>query len=80
MEPAERIEREIARHSAITYTAISFLTALLFFLAATWKGGYSEVARWGGAAWVFLLSMIVTMPLITAWYRKRARRETLQDV
>ncbi|WP_376791202.1 hypothetical protein [Thermoflexus sp.] len=73
MESMEPIGREIARRSAITYTAISLLAALLFFGAATWKGGYSEVARWGGAAWVFLLSMIVTMPLVTTYYRKRGR-------
>lgn len=73
MEAMEPVGREVARRSAVTYLAISLAAALLFFLAATVKGGYPEVARWGGAAWVFLLSMIVTMPLVTAYYRKRSR-------
>jgi len=67
-------EREATRRSALTYTALSLAAAALFFAVATLRGGYPEVARWGGAAWVFLLSMIVSMPLVTAWYQKRARR------
>lgn len=64
--------RKIARRSAWTYIALSLGAAFLFLLAATLKGGYPDVARFGGAAWVFLLSMIITMPLVTSWYKKRA--------
>lgn len=75
MEHSEYIQRQVARRSAITYTAISLTVALLFFIAATLKGGYPNVARFGGAAWVFLLTMIVTMPLMTAWFKRRYKQE-----
>jgi O-antigen/teichoic acid export membrane protein len=67
-------EREVARRSALTCTALSLAAAAMFFTVATLQGGHPEVAHWGGAAWVFLLSMIVSMPLVTARYQKRARR------
>jgi len=72
MEP---LERKIARRSALTYTTISLAVALAFFVAATVKGGYTNVARFGGAAWVFLLSMIVTMPLVTSHFKRRWGRD-----
>jgi hypothetical protein len=31
------------------------------------------VARLGGSAWVFLLSMIILMPTVTPWLRRRLR-------
>lgn len=71
MEYRDHVEREIALRSAMTYTAISLTAALLFFIAATLKGGTPDVARFGGAAWVFLLTMIVTMPLVTSWFKRR---------
>jgi hypothetical protein len=54
------------RRSALVYTGISLFVALCFLLLASVTGPYSAVARFGGAAWVFLLTMIVTMPLVTA--------------
>jgi hypothetical protein len=56
--------------SILTYTLISLAVAGIF-LAVTWRGDYSWVARAGGAAWVFLLSMIITMPLITSYYKRK---------
>lgn len=64
-------QRQIASLSALCYTGISLSLALLFFSVAASLGGYTAVARYGGAAWVFLLSMIVTMPLITSFFKKR---------
>lgn len=51
--------------AALIYTAASLAAAFLF-LAATYATGkpYPLVARLGGAAWVFLLSLIITMPLV----------------
>jgi len=60
------MEAKTARKSALVYTSISLVVALGFLLLATVAGGYSAVARFGGAAWVFMLMMIVTMPLVTA--------------
>ncbi len=59
--------------SALTYTPISLAAAGIFF-AITVVGDYTWVARIGGAAWVFLLSMIITMPLITSFIKKRYAR------
>ncbi len=68
----EQAERGIAQRSAITYTAVSLTIALLFLVAASLTG-YNAVARFGGAIWVFMLSMIVTMPVITSRFKATAR-------
>jgi hypothetical protein len=65
----EQAERNLTRRIAITYTAVSLAIALIFLVAAT-LGGYDAVARFGGAAWVFMLSMIVTMPVITSRFKR----------
>ncbi len=67
------LDRKIGITSAVTYSVISISASLLFFLAATLAGRYTDVARFGGAAWVLLLSFIVTMPLITSFVKKRMK-------
>ena len=62
----EQIEREAARRSAWIYLPISLGAALLFLLAASLVGDYPLVARIGGTVWVGLLSLIVSMPIVTA--------------
>ena len=59
------------RLSAAIYTAISAVAAALFFAITVLTGDYSWVARVGGSAWMFLLSMIILMPTVTPWLRKR---------
>ncbi|MBI2934445.1 MAG: hypothetical protein HYY29_02620 [Chloroflexi bacterium] len=49
--------------AAIIYTGISVLASGVF-VVVTLIGDYSWVARVGGAAWVFLLTMIVLMPVV----------------
>jgi hypothetical protein len=61
-----QIESEVARRSALIYLPISLSTAVLFFLAASLIGDYPPVARFGGTVWVGLLSVIVSMPIVTA--------------
>ena len=56
--------------SAVIYTGISLLAAGLF-IVATLGGKYTPVERFGGAAWVFLLCMIISMPIIIPLVRKR---------
>jgi hypothetical protein len=56
--------------SAFIYTGISLLAAGAF-LAATLSGSYSQVERFGGTLWVFILAMIILMPLVTPRVRKR---------
>ena len=67
----ESVEREVTRRSARIYLPISLGAALLFLLAASSVGYYPTVARVGGAVWVGLLSLIVSMPLATARVKKR---------
>lgn len=67
----ERIEKPVAQRSALIYLLISLGTALLFLLAASLSGHYPLVARVGGTVWVGLLSLIISMPMVTA----RAKRQ-----
>jgi hypothetical protein len=59
--------------SAVIYTGLSLLAAGLF-LVATLAGDYTAVERIGGAVWVFSLSMIILMPLVTSEVKKRSGR------
>lgn len=70
----EQTEHGSAHRSALVYTGISLLIALVFLTTATVVGAYNAVARLGGAAWVFMLSMIVTMPLVTARFKAAGQR------
>jgi hypothetical protein len=67
----ERVDKEAARRSALIYLPLSGGTAVLFWLAAGWVGDYPMVARVGGSLWVWLLSLIVSMPLVTSRVKKR---------
>ena len=62
---------DAGRLSAAIYTALSVLVAGVFFAVTTLTGDYSWVARVGGSVWLFLLSMIILMPTVTPWVRKR---------
>jgi hypothetical protein len=59
--------------SASIYLPVSLAAAGLFFVI-TVIGDYSWVARIGGAIWVLLLSLIITMPLVTSAVKKRYSR------
>ena len=59
------------RLSAALYTTLSALAAGIFFAVTVLAGDYSWVARVGGSVWLFLLSMIILMPTVTPWVRKR---------
>lgn len=65
----EKIEREIARRSALIYVPVATGTALLFLLA-TLTGDYPPLARFGGMVWVGLLSLIISMPIVTSRVKK----------
>ncbi len=62
--------KNVALISALFYTGISLVAALIFFLAAL-AGDYTAVERFGGSAWVFLLSMIGLMPVVLPAVKKR---------
>jgi len=65
-------ESKIASISAVWYTGISAALALAFYLA-TGGGRYDVAARYGGAIWIFILTMIITMPVVISWIKKRYR-------
>jgi len=67
------LEHKIGITSAVIYSAISLTASILFIIAATLAGRYTDVARFGGAFWVLLLSFIVTMPLVTSAVKKRLK-------
>jgi len=72
---AERVDHGIPRRSARIYVPISVAAALLFLIAASVTGDYPTVARLGGAVWVGVLSLIVSMPLVTARLKRNARQD-----
>ena len=73
----ETIESEIARRSALIYISITLGVVILFLLATTVIGGYPLVAQIGGAVWIGLLMMIVTMPLVSGEVKKRLMQRGL---
>jgi len=56
--------------SALFYTAFSLIAAAVFFLA-TLTDVYTTVERLGGTLWVFLLSMIILMPVVTPIVKRK---------
>lgn len=62
----------IAGASAPWYGGISLALALGFQGVARWMAEAPPMAVWGGTVWVFFLSLIVTMPLVTGWIARRS--------
>lgn len=67
------LDHKIAITSAAIYGTLSVILSGVFFITATVAGRYTDVARFGGAFWVLLLSFIVTMPLVTSAVKKRVK-------
>ena len=66
-------ETDVARRSARIYLPLSLGAAALFFVASGWTGDPGLVARVGGAFWVGLLTLIVSMPIVTSRVKKSSR-------
>ncbi len=64
------MSRNVPLISAVVYTVIAAAAALTFLAVTTFTGDYDTTARFGGAAWVFLLSMIVLMPTVPGVVRR----------
>jgi len=60
-----------SRLSAVWSVGLSLGAALAFFAAARWVGEAPWTAIAGGTAWVFLLALIVSLPLVTGWMKRR---------
>jgi hypothetical protein len=67
----EQIEKAVAQKSVWIYLPLSLGSALLFLLIASLTGNYPPVARLGGALWVGLLSLIVSMPIVISRVKKQ---------
>ena len=63
---------QAGRVTGLGAAALSLGAAGAFFALARWAGEAPPAAIWGGSVWVFLLSMIVTLPLLTTL---RVRRD-----
>lgn len=68
----EQIEKAVAQKSVWIYLPLSLGSALLFLLVASITG-YPLVARLGGALWVGLLSLIVSMPIVISRVKKQVQ-------
>ncbi len=62
---------DAGRVSVAIYGVLSAVAAGAFFAVTMLTGDYSWVARVGGSVWLFLLSMIILMPTVTPWVRRR---------
>lgn len=61
-------ERKVSTVAAFWYIGISLALALTFFFVT---GSYDRIARFGGATWIFILSMIITMPIVIPRIKKK---------
>lgn len=69
----EQMEKTVAQKSVSIYLPLSLGSALLFLLIASLTGNYPLVARLGGAVWVGLLSLIVSMPIVISRVKKQVQ-------
>jgi len=67
-------ERRVGRLAALGYTGISLTAAVGFFGLARWVGEAPPLAILGGTVWVFILSMIVSMPLVLGRFGRRTKQ------
>ena len=63
-------EAPVGPVAAVIYTSIAAAAAGRLLVAPFSSNENSKVARFGGAAWVFLLSMIILMPTVTPIIRR----------
>lgn len=72
----EQVEKQVAQKSLLIYLPISIGAALIFLLITSFSGNYPLVARIGGAIWVGLLSLIVSMPIVISRVKKQFHGKT----
>jgi len=63
----------MSRLALAIYGGISVLLVAVFLLLTLLSGkDYTPASRYGGAVWVFILGLIITMPLVIPAVRRRA--------
>lgn len=68
----EQLKRAM-RMSYVLSGVIALLLGSAFFAATSLTGSYSALTRFGGAAWVLLLSIIIALPAVTPVVKRRYR-------
>ena len=71
-----QLDQQIARRSAQVYLPLSIGAALAFVVASSVVGDYPVVARFGGAFWTGLLTLIVSMPLVISRFKRQLRTQS----
>lgn len=69
----EKLDKQISIRSARIYIPVSLGAALAFLLAASIFGSNPLVAKLGGSVWVGLLSLIISMPIVTASVKRKLK-------
>lgn len=65
------MDKKTARMAFLTYQLLSLVVAAIFVILASGNETLTRVALVGGAVWVYLLALIVTMPIIIPWAKKK---------
>lgn len=68
-------EEQVGRISTAICAFLALAAGAAFFSYTTWKGGYTLVAKAGGAVWIFTLTMIILLPLVMPRLKESMRRE-----
>ncbi len=63
--------RRAAIIGAVIYTGVALTAAIAFLLITMFTRETGWVARFGGTAWVFALSMIILMPVVIPRVKRR---------
>ncbi|MGG5254440.1 hypothetical protein ACQYAD_13175 [Neobacillus sp. SM06] len=72
------MESKVAKIAALYYGGISVGAAVLFILL-TLSSKYDNVARIGGALWILLLGLIVTMPIFIPYAKKKFSSQPVSE-
>lgn len=62
----------VGRLSVAGSVGLALAASLAFFVAARRAGEAPWTGILGGSAWVFLLALIVLLPLVTGWAKRRS--------
>lgn len=62
------------RMSYLISLGLALALSIGFYLVTSLTGQYSVLARYGGAAWVLLLTLIIALPALTPLIKRRYRR------
>ena len=62
------------RMSYLISLGLALALSIGFYLVTSLTGQYSVLARYGGAVWVLLLTLIIALPTLTPLMKRRYRR------